>query len=620
MTKYPLFLAHALAQTSTVLTHLKPCSSMRTCLLLLFVTGARLAFGQTPAPSSAGFPSMLTAYYEDFLKLNPTAASYMGDYRYNDQLENAFSQPYRDQMKSLFTRYLDGLKAYNEQQLGERDKLNYQILRYDLTTNLAAMEFPAYLTPMSQMFDFRIYFSLMGSGSGAHPFKSVKDYDDFLKRINGFVAQTDTAIANMRIGMAQNYMQPKVVIGKVLPQIKAMLVDDVMKSVFYKPVQTMPATFSAGDKQRLTTAYTTAITEQIIPAYSRLYTFLQNEYLPRCRETVGIEAVSNGKAQYAYLVKSSTTTNMTPDEVHDLGLSEVKRIRQAIDGIRQQVGFTGDLKAFFAYVDTDPKFFPYKTDEAVLAGFQTIYQTMKPQLPSLFNMVPKTAFEIRPIEKYRAASSPAHYWPGTPDGSRPGVFYFPVLDATKFSYWGMEDLFLHEAIPGHHYQISLQIENTALPAFQKIGRYGAYTEGWGLYAESLGKALGLYTDPFQALGRYQGEIHRAIRLVVDTGIHQKGWTREQAIQYSLANEPIGEAEAIQEVERYIAWQGQAVSYKVGELKIMAIRQKAEKALGNRFDIRAFHDQVLKDGAMPLAIFESKLDSWIKSQQTIAGKN
>ena len=544
----------------------------------------------------------------------------MGDYRYNDQLENALSQPYRDQMKGLFTRYLGALKAYDEKQLGERDKLNYQILRYDLTTNLAAMEFTDYLTPMSQMSDFRLSFSQMGSGSGIHPFKSVKDYDDFLRRINGFVAQTDTAIANMRTGMAQNYMQPKVVIGKVLPQLKGMLVDDVTKSLFYQPVQKMPATFSAGDKQRLTTAYTTAITEQIIPAYRRLYAFLQNEYLPRCRETVGIEAVSNGKAQYAYLVKSWTTTNMTPDEVHALGLSEVKRIRQAIEGIRQQVGFAGDLKAFYAYVDTDPKFFPYKTDEAILNGFQTIYQTMKPQLPSLFNMVPKTAFEIRPVEKYRAASSNAQYMPGTPDGSRPGVFYFPVLDAAKYSYWGMEDLFLHEAIPGHHYQISLQNENTALPAFQKIGSYGAYIEGWGLYAESLGKALGLYTDPFQALGRYQGEMHRAIRLVVDTGIHQKGWTREQAIQYSLANEPIGEAMAIKEVERYIAWPGQAVSYKIGELKIMAIRQKAEKALGNRFDIRAFHDQVLKDGPMPLAIFEAKMDSWIKSQQAIARKN
>ncbi len=244
---------------------------------------------------------------------------------------------------------------------------------------------------------------------------------------------------------------------------------------------------------------------------------------------------------------------------------------------------------------------------------------MKPHLSSQFNLVPKTAFEIRPIEKYRAATSAAHYVGGTPDGSRPGVFYFPVLDASKYSYWRMEDLFLHEAIPGHHYQISLQTENTAVPNFQKVGRYGAYVEGWGLYAESLGKALGLYQDPFQALGRYQGEMHRAIRLVVDSGMHHKGWSREEAIQYSLDNEPTTEARAIQEIERYIAMPGQALSYKVGELKILEMRRKAEKSLGNRFDVRAFHDEVLRDGAMPLAIFEAKLDTWIKNQLALAKK-
>ena len=589
---------------------------MRKVLLFLWVIGPLLVFGQTPTTSAAGFDAMLNGYYEDYLKLNPTTASSRGDYRYNDQLENSLSQPYREQMKNLFNRYLDRLKTYDQKQLGERDKLSYQILRYDLERNLEGMQFPTYLTPMNQMGDFRLQFSQMGSGSSIHPFKSVKDYDDFLKRAGGFVAQADTAIANMRKGLAQHYVQPRVVIGKVLPQIKAMLVDDVTKSLFYIPVKNMPASFSADEKQRLTAAYTTAITRQIIPAYNRLYTFLQTDYLPHCRETVAVEALPNGKVQYAYLVKSWTTTDMTPDEVHMLGLGEVKRIRQEMENIRQQVGFKGDLKAFFEYVFTDPKFFPYQTDDVVNA-FQQIYETIKPHLPTQFNMIPKTAFEIRPIEKYRAATSAAHYMGGTPDGSRPGVFYFPVLDAKKYSYWRMEDLFLHEAIPGHHYQISLQTENEAIPNFQKVGRYGAYVEGWGLYAESLGKALGVYRDPFQELGRYQGEMHRAIRLVVDSGMHHKGWTREQAVQYSLDNEPTTEATAIQEVERYIAMPGQALSYKVGEQKIMEIRRRAEQALGNRFDVRAFHDQVLKDGAMPLAIFGDKLNTWIKNQLTTA---
>jgi len=394
---------------------------MRYWLFIFFVIGSKLVLAQTAAPVASGFQAFLNAYYEDYLKLNPTVASQMGNYRYNDQLENTLSQPYRQQMQQLFARYVNGLKNYQPNQLSERDRLSYQIFRYNLDSNLEAMQFPIELTPLNQMGDFRLYFSQLGPGSDSHPFKSVKDYDDFLKRINDFVAQTDTAIANLRKGIAQQYVHPKVVIEKVLPQLNAMLVDEVTKSLFYTPVKNIPVSFPDGDKQRLTTAYTTAIRQQIIPAYKRLFTFLENEYLPRTRQTISIEATPNGKAQYASLVKRWTTTNMTPDEVHALGLSEVKRIRQAMEGVKQQVGFTGDLKSFFQYVFTDRKFFPFQTEEDVLAGYQQIYQRMKPQLPSLFNTVPKTAFEIRAIEKYRAAASAAHYMRGTPDGSRPGV-------------------------------------------------------------------------------------------------------------------------------------------------------------------------------------------------------
>lgn len=591
---------------------------MRYSFLLFWLLTAKLSVGQTSPALSTRFNRMLASYYEKYLALNPSIASSKGDYRFNDQLENPISQPYQLAMKQVYTQYLDSLRAYPENQLPARDKLSYQIFQYDLQKNLEGLQYPTYLTPVSQMSDFRIQFSQMGAGSSVHPFKTVKDYDDFLKRMDGFVAWTDTAITNMQKGIVLNRVQPVVVMEKVLPQIKTMLVDDVTKSLFYTPIKNLPASFSAEDKQRLTTAYTAAIQQKIIPAYTRLYTFIQNDYLPKSRKTVAISAVPNGPEQYAYLVKTWTTTNLTPDEVHTLGLSEVKRIRQEMEAIRQKVGFTGDLNAFFKYVAADPKFLPFQTDEDVVARYQKIYATMKPNLPKLFNRVPKTAFEIRPIEKYRAATSAAHYMGGTPDGSRPGVFYFPVLDATKYSYWRMEDLFLHEAIPGHHYQISLQTENEAIPDFQKIGRYGAYVEGWGLYAERLGSDLGLYNDPYQVLGFYQGEMHRAIRLVVDTGMHHKGWTREQAIAYSLANEPTTEAAAIQEIERYIAMPGQAVSYKIGQLKISEIRQRAEKALGNRFDIRAFHDEVLKDGAMPLQIFENKMNAWIAGQLA-AGK-
>lgn len=586
---------------------------MRYCFLLLLLGQSIFSIGQSSATTAERFQQMLKNYYEAYIQLNPTTATYRGDNRYNDQLENEISQPYRDQSKKLYTRFQDSLRKFSLKHLSERDQLSYQIFDYQLKNSLEDLRFSKYLVPISQMRDFRISFSQMGSGSSTHPFKTVKDYDDFLKRINGFVSMTDTAIANMRKGMALGKVQPRVLMEKVVPQVKAMLTDDITKSLFYNPIKNLPADFSAEDKQRLTAAYTTAINQQIMPAYTRLLQFIEKEYLPKSRESFGLVAQPNGKDEYAFLVKWWTTTNLTPDEVFAIGEKEVKRIRGEMEKIKKETGFKGTLNEFFTYLGTDPKFFPFKKDEDVTAGFQQIYERIKPHLSKQFNMVPKTAFEIRPIEKYRAATTAANYMGGTPDGSRAGVFYFPVLDATKYSYWRMEDLFLHEAIPGHHFQVSLQTENTNIPEMQKVGRYGAYVEGWGLYAESLGNELGVYTDPYQRLGQLQGEMHRAIRLVVDAGIHHKGWSREKAIKYSLENEPVTEANAIQEIERYMSMPGQALSYKIGELKILEMRRKAEKVLGDRFDVRAFHDEVLKDGAMPLQIFENKINAWIKKQ-------
>lgn len=585
--------------------------------ILLFFTGP--VCSAQPVPQTR-VQVMLNSYYEEYLKLNPTVATFKGDYRYNDRLENTVSQPYREQSVALYNRYLDSLKNYSATQLSPKDNLSYRIFQYELERNIEAMKFNTYLRPVSQMFDFRISFSQMGAGSSTHPFKTVKDYDDFLKRITGFVAWTDTAIANMRKGMKMGIVQPKVVMIKVIPQLKAVISDDATTSMFYNPIKNLPADFSTEDKDRLTKAYMAAIEQSINPAYQGLLAFIQNEYMPKTRESVGLKDLPGGKDNYDFLVRSSTTTNITAEEVFELGLREVARVRKEMERLKNEVGFKGDLKAFFKYMSSDPKFFPFKTDEEVVAAYYKIYDRIKPHLSKQFNLVPKTAFEIRPVEKYRAATTAAHYVTGTTDGSRPGVFYFPVLDATKYSYWRMEDLFLHEAIPGHHYERSLVTENPNLPGNQKVGSYGAYTEGWGLYSEKLGKALGLYEDPYQLIGQLQGEMHRAIRLVVDAGIHHKGWTREQAIQYSLDNEPISEANAIQEIERYISMPGQALSYKVGELKILELRKKAEMALGKQFDVRVFHDEVLKDGAMPLLIFESKMDQWITAQTSKGKKN
>jgi uncharacterized protein (DUF885 family) len=584
-------------------------------MVLLFLAPA-IGMAQ---PAKTNFQKMLDFYYEDVLKLNPTAATFKGDNRYNDQIENPISADYRKQSNALLNRYLDSLKRYNFAKLSTSDQLSYQIFEYELQNRLEGARFDTYLTPVSQMQDFRISFSQMGSGAGIHPFKTVKDYDDFLKRMNGFVAWTDTAISNMKKGMKLGVVQPRVLMVKVIPQLKAVITDSAKNSMFYKPITNMPTTFSSEDKARLSRAYENAINTLINPTYKKLLAFIEKEYLPNTRESVGLSALPNGKEAYAFRVKSWTTTNISPNEVFDLGMSEVTRIRKEMEAIKNEVAFKGDLKAFFEYMSTDPKFFRFKTEAEVTAAFQQIYDKMKPHLTKQFNMVPKTPFEIRPIEKYRAATSAAHYMTGTPDGSRPGVFYFPVLDATKYSYWRMEDLFLHEAIPGHHYERSLSTENLNLPGNQKVGGYGAYTEGWGLYAERLGKELGLYTDPYQRMGQLQGEMHRAVRLVVDAGLHSKGWTREQAVQFSLDNEPISEANAIQEIERYISMPGQALSYKVGELKILEMRSKAEKAMGKKFEVKNFHDQVLKDGAMPLTIFESKMNRWI-APQSVGKKN
>jgi uncharacterized protein (DUF885 family) len=391
-------------------------------------------------------------------------------------------------------------------------------------------------------------------------------------------------------------------------------VSDVTKSIFWEPVVNMSDSISESDKSRLTNAYANAIQNKVVPTYKKLHDFLRDEYIPKTRTSSGFSDLPGGKEHYEHLVNFWTTTTLTPDEIFKIGETEVQRIRQEMEKIKTQVGFKGNLKAFFEYVNDNKKFRPYKTAEEVIAGYNAIHVKMEPQLKKLFNMVPKTGFEVRQTEAFRAASSSAEYNPGTPDGSRPGIFYVPILDATEYNYTGMETLFLHEAIPGHHYQIALQYENETLPKFRRFLWYGAYGEGWALYTESLGKELGLYTDPYQYFGNLGDEIHRAIRLVVDVGLHAKGWTREQAIKYMMDNEAISEQNAVSEIERYMAIPGQALSYKIGQLKILELRKKASEALGNDFNIASFHDEVLKYGCLPLDVLEAIISEWITRQK------
>lgn len=564
---------------------------------------------------SKEFTKVLDQYWEDRLQLFPLEATGIGDNRYNDLLPNDGTSEFRKQTHNFYQKYLNILSGYNRNDLNDNDMISYDILEDQLKTFLEAEKLHFEYIPFSQFYALPLTMAQMGTGTGTQPFKTVKDYDNWLKRVSAYAVWSDTAIVNFRKGIKAGVVLPKSIVVKMIPQMKGMAVTDPTKSLFYGPIQAIPKDFSDQDKKRLTEAYSKAILTQIIPAYKKLGDFLEKEYLSKSRTTSGISALPNGKEMYAFLVKQQTTTTKSPEEIYQTGLKEVARIRSQMDSIKNEVGFKGDLAAFFFYMKTDPKFYPYKTPAEVLKAFERIHQTMLPSLKTMFKNTPKTPFEIRQTEAFRAASASAEYNQGSADGTRPGIFYVPILDATKFnSTSGMESLFLHEAIPGHHYQISLTQENTALPKFRRFGGHNAYVEGWALYCESLGKELNLYSDPYQHMGALGDEMHRAIRLVVDVAIHSKNMTREEAIKYMTDNEQISEEGAVAEIERYMVIPGQALGYKIGALKIRELKNKYEKQLGDKFDLAEFHDQILKDGSMPLSVLENKMNAWAGAQK------
>jgi uncharacterized protein (DUF885 family) len=452
------------------------------------------------------------------------------------------------------------------------------------------------------------------SGSSAQPFKTVKNYQNWLQRLDKYNTWLQTAEERMKQGIKEGYVLPISLIKKIIPQFGALTTTKLSNHLFYTPIKNFPVDISSEEKKKLTTSYMKMLNDKLIPTFKSIHNFLQSDYISAGRKDSGIEGVPQGNTYYNHSIKKYTTTNMTVDEIHELGLKEVARILSEMEKVKNQVGFKGGIKEFFNNVRENKKLMPYATPKQIIDNFNAIHEKMKPQLEKLFRNKPKTPFVVKQTEKFREASASAEYNQGALDGTRPGVFYTPIPDATTYNVFSDEALFLHEAIPGHHYQISLTQENENLPDFRKTLWYSAYGEGWALYTENLGKELGLYTDPYQYFGMLSMEMHRAIRLVVDTGLHAKGWSREKAIQYSLANEAESEAGIISEIERYMANPGQALSYKIGQLKIRALRSKAEQALGAKFDIREFHNQVLETGCIPLALLEAKIDKWIVANQ------
>ena len=513
---------------------------------------------------------------------------------------------------------LTALRAIPRDQLNATDQLAYDVFEYNQVQGLEGYD-PKYfdvsvVRPINHFSGFHTFYPTFASGKGAAPFKTVADYENNIRRHAGYATLLDRSIDRFRQGMASGVFETKMTIRNVIEQLDGQLKQSPEESQLYAPVKAFPDSIGAADRARLTAGTRAAIVDQVYPAMTRVRDFLKNEYLPLARDQVGLSQMKGGAALYEKAVRDTTTLPMTADEVHNIGLREVARITGEMEKVKAEVGFTGTLQQFFAHLRTDPKY-KLPTRDALTQGYYAIGKKVDSKLPQYFSTIPKSKLEIRPydpvIEKFQAGGS---YEQGTPDGSRPGVFYFNAYDLPSRTTPGMTTLYLHEGAPGHHFQISLAQENAALPSFMRFGGNTAFVEGWALYAETLGYEMGYYQDPIQRQGTLDDEMLRAMRLVVDTGIHSKGWTREQAIKYMLDNSSMGETDAKNEVERYIAIPSQALAYKIGALTIQRLRKKAEAELGSKFDIKDFHAQVLMTGSLPMTILEKKIDSWIAAKK------
>jgi uncharacterized protein (DUF885 family) len=607
---------------------MKPTVSFIFYLLMLFSITCKQNDNKTKqSKENLSIDNLLAAYSEETLKAYPILATKSGDNRYNDKLPNYLDLACLDSLKAMYARYKNELKKFNKNSLNENQRMSYDVLLWECNIRLEAfninpgliaisdgINFSFSYLPIDQFWSTNLFMGQLAGGKGMQPFKTVADYDNWLKRVDDFMVWCDTAIENMKKGMSTGIVLPKALIKKIIPQMESFSKGPVKDHIFYKPILSMPKEFSDSDKKRLTLVYTKMVEEKVIPEFRKLHDFISKDYLQAGRESSGFCALANGEKAYNYLIKYFTTTNMTADEIFKLGESEVARIQGEMEKVKEKLHFHGNLKAFFEYVRTDRVLMPYTDPQQVIDNFNAIYDRIKPNLKLLFDNEPKTPFEIRRTETFREKSSSAQYNPGSADGSRPGIFYVPIPDVKNYNVFSDEDLFLHEAIPGHHYQISLQQENKNLPGFRRMLWQSALGEGWALYTEYLGPELGLYKDPYQYFGMLSSELHRAIRLVVDVGIHAKGWTREEAIDYFIKNSPKSKAIIEVEVERYMALPGQALSYKIGQLKIIELRQKAEKTLSKKFNIKEFHNIILEQGCIPMQLLEERVNNWILSKQ------
>jgi uncharacterized protein (DUF885 family) len=581
---------------------------------IAYAAPAKTAKAMTP---SERLKKLFADSDEASLKRNPLSALFRGDLRYADRLGEFITDAAYNAERAAGQADLKALRAIPRAKLTPTEQIGYDVFEAQTLDGLKGLS-PEILPltrvrPVNHFFGFHTFYPSFASGTGAAPFKTVVDYDNNLKRHREFVVLTDRAIGRFREGMKSGVFETKMTIRNVIEQLDTQLKQAPEESPYYAPAKNIPATFSDADKARIPGEYKAAIADGIFPAYRRLRNFLNDEYLPVAREQVGLSAMKGGSKLYDYMIESTTTLPLKADYIHNLGLSEVARIRTGMEGVKNEVGFKGTLAEFFEHLRTDPKFKP-KSREALTQGYYDIGKQVDGLISTYFSTIPKSKLEIRPYEEFREKfEAGGSYQQGTPDGkTRPGIFYFNAYDLPSRTTPGMVTLYLHEGAPGHHFQISLAQENADLPPFMRFGGNTAYVEGWALYAETLGYEMGFFKDPYNRMGTLSDEMLRAMRLVVDTGLHTKGWSREKAIEYMMANSDMGKTDATAEVERYIAIPTQALAYKIGSLTIQRLRADAEKRLGAKFDIRKFHAQVLMTGALPLSVLEKKINDWVKA--------
>ncbi|MEE9466159.1 MAG: DUF885 domain-containing protein, partial [Candidatus Neomarinimicrobiota bacterium] len=563
-----------------------------------------------PNRATGDLQALLDEDWEWTLNEYPTFASYLGDDRYNDRwTDNSLEAIARRQEYTRQT--LERLLAIDRGTLSTADQLNYDLFRLEQENAIEGYTFRDELIPVNQMGGIQLGLPTRPSLT---KFRHVKDYEDYLARLNGIPQVFDQTIELMRSGIKLGWVAPRTPLVSVSDQISAQVETSVDESPFYQPFTSFPDAVGAEDRERLSAAGRQAVAEVVIPAFNSFLTFFTTVYYPATRTEVGAWALPDGDEYYRYRVQVMTTTDLTPDEIHEIGLREVQRIRAEMEWVITESGFEGNFVEFVEFLRTDPQFY-YTDPEELLRGYRDICKRVDPELMNLFGRLPRITYGVKPIPDFKAPVSTTAYYNGpAADGSRPGIFYANTYDLKARPKYEMEALAIHEAVPGHHLQIALAMELGELPNFRKYGGFTAFVEGWGLYSESLGEEMGFYQDPYSKFGQLTYEMWRAVRLVVDTGIHNKHWTRQQAIDYFLANTGLSELNITSEVDRYIVWPGQALAYKIGQLKIKGLRQQATAELGDQFDLRAFHDVVLGRGAVPLGILEEGVTAWIEESR------